>query len=113
MSTSVDIPCPKLPTIKIPSLTLLGGAELKGLLDFSLGPPTDCRLTFSLLLQLMPLVASMACLLKLLNVVGKMQDFLNAATDPPFNKLPETAKGVLDAIVELHDCIPIFVPGQL
>lgn len=113
MAVAVNIPCPKLPKIQIPSLTLLGGAELKGLVDLSLGPATDCRLTFSLLLQLMPLVASMACLLKLLNFVGKMQDFLNAATDPPFNKLPEAAKGVLEVVAELQPCIPIFVPGQL
>ena len=114
MAVAVDIPCPKLPTIaRSRASTLLGGAELKGLRRSLARSGNRLPLTFNLLLQLTPLVASMACLLKLLNFVGKIRTSLNAATDPPFNKLPEAAKGVLEAVAELQPCIPIFVPGQL
>jgi hypothetical protein len=104
--------CVKLPKIPaIPSITLLGGAELKGVLDFSQGTPTDCKLTFNLLLQLSPLLASMACLLKVLNVIGKLQDFLGAF--PNLADAATKAKPVLDAITELSMCIPALVLPQM
>jgi hypothetical protein len=109
MSDTLTIPCVELPKIDIPSISLLGGAELKGFADFSLGAPTDCKLTFNLLLQLAPLLASMACIFKIFNVFVKLEDFLNAATNPPFKDLPGTVPGVVDAIAELKKCIPI--PG--
>src|ERR1041384_4177352 len=57
---SDTIPCVKLPPLNgIPKIPLLGGAELRGLVDLSLGPPTDCRVTFSLLLQLTPFLANL------------------------------------------------------
>jgi len=109
MNDTVTVPCVKLPQIDIPSISLLGGVEIKGFADFSLGTPTDCKLTFNLLLQLAPLLASMACIFKIFNVIVKLEDFLNAATSPPFNDLPGTVPAVIDAITELKKCIPI--PG--
>jgi hypothetical protein len=104
------IALPKIP--EIPSITLLGGAELKGFVDFSQGMPTDCKVTFNLLLQLSPLLASMACLFKILNVIGKLQDFANAATDP-INKLPGAVPDLVQAIDELKDCIPALAFAQV
>jgi hypothetical protein len=108
--------CVKLPKIpKIPSITLLGGAELKGFLDFSQGTPTDCKITFNLLLQLSPLLASMACLLKMLNVIGKLKDFVDAVpsllTNP--KKIGDAVPALLDAIAELKDCIPALAIPQI
>jgi hypothetical protein len=105
--------CVELPKIpKIPSIKLLGGAEIKGVMDLSLGPPSDCRLTFSLLVQLAPLLASMACLFKILNVILKLKDFAEGATDP-LNKLPKAVPGLLEAIGELTECIPPMQIPQL
>jgi hypothetical protein len=105
--------CVELPKIpEIPSIQLLGGAELKGFLDFSLGPPNDCRITFNLLLQLAPLLASMTCLFKILNVIMKLEEFVTAAK-PPFTKLPDTIPGVLGAIADLNGCIPPLQIPQL
>jgi hypothetical protein len=112
MADGNSVPCIELPKVSIPNLTLLGGAELNGFLDFSQGTPTDCKLTFNLLLQLAPLLASMACLLKVLNVIGKLQAFVEAAK-PPFLKLPGTIPDLLAAIGELKDCIPAFAIPQM
>ena len=112
MADSKSIPCVALPTITIPNLTLLGGAELNGFVDFSQGTPTNCKLTFNLMLQLAPLLASMACLLKILNVIGKLQAFVEAAK-PPFLKLPDTIPDLLAAIADLRDCIPAFAIPQM
>jgi len=112
VADSTSIPCVELPQITIPNLTLLGGAELNGFLDFSQGTPTNCKLTFNLMLQLAPLLASMACLLKILNVIGKLQAFIEAAK-PPFLKLPDTIPDLLAAIGELSECIPLFAIPQM
>ena len=64
--------CPTIPDI--PAISLLGGAELRGFLDFSAGAPTDCKLTFNLLLQLAPLLASMACIFKILKAITALAD---------------------------------------
>lgn len=120
---TVSIPCPKLPKIpSIPSIKLVGGAELRGFLDFSQGMGTDCTLTFSLLLQLSPLLASMACLLHILGAIKaaaglaevppKVGDFLAALEKlaecfvmltPPGIAL--TIKGILELIINFLSCL--------
>lgn len=111
MTITVQTPCVKLRTLpKIPAIKLMGGAELRGFADFSMGPQTDCKLTFNLLLQLSPLLASMACLLKILNVITKLKDFAEAAKDPL--KLPGAAPNLINAIADLSGCIPPLAPIQ-
>jgi hypothetical protein len=106
--------CVELPKIPdLPSIQLLGGAELKGFLDFTQGAPTDCKITFNLLMQLSPVLVSMACLLKILNFIGTLQAFFEAAKSPPFNDFPKSAKDVLDAIADLSKCIPAFAGPQM
>src|SRR5262245_3021847 len=102
----VNIPCVDLPSIEIPNLTLIGGAELKGFLDFSAGTPTDCKLTFNLLLQLAPLLASMACLLKVLDVIGKLKSFVEAVPSVDPSKIGKTVTGLIETIDKLSGCIP-------
>jgi len=101
MNGTITIPCVELPKIpEIPGITLLGGAELKGFLDFSAGAPTDCKITFNLLLQLAPLLASMACLLKILKAITALSDGIQNPS-----KIPD----IPGAIADLAKCIPI--PG--
>jgi len=83
---------PKIPTVKLP----LGG-ELAGFADFSLGTPSDCTLTFSLLVQLSPLLASVGCLLKVLGVIGALKDFASN----PLTKGPD----LIEAIGKVAECI--------
>jgi hypothetical protein len=111
---SDSIPCIKLPKLSgVPKIPLLGGAELRGIVDLSLGPPNDCRLAFSLLVQLTPFLANLACVIKLMNVIAKIKDFANAATDP-IKKLPGAVPALVDSIEQLQGCIPFLaIPNLL
>ena len=66
--------------------------------------PTDCNLAFNLMIQVSPLLASMACLLKILNVIGSMKEFLDAF--PNVGKAAEKSVQVVDAINDLGPCLP-------
>ncbi len=97
MALEVEIPCPKLPKIpKIPSINILGMAELKGLLDFSVGSPSQCTLGINLMLQIAPLLASMTCLLKILAVFKAMESFVKSP-------LTETTE-ILEKLADLAPC---------
>jgi hypothetical protein len=107
------IPCVELPKIpQIPKIPLLGGAELRAFIDSSLGPPSDCRLTFNLLIQLAPYLGNLACFIKLMNVIAKLKDFVTAVPDPV--KLGKAVPDLVSAIEEVTKCIPIFaIPNLL
>jgi hypothetical protein len=110
---SDTIPCVTLPSLSgIPKIPLLGGAELRGIVDASRGPVTDCQVNMSLLVQLAPYLANLACVIKLMNVIAKIKDFANAATDP-INKLPGAVPALVDSINQLQGCIPFLVPLDL
>jgi hypothetical protein len=110
---SDTIPCVTLPSLSgIPKIPLLGGAELRGFVDPSLGPATDCRVNVTLLLQVAPYLANLACVIKLMNVIAKIKDFANAATDP-ITKLPGAVPALVDSINQLQGCIPFLVPLDL
>jgi hypothetical protein len=101
MNATLTMPCVELPRIpEIPAISLLGGAELRSFVDLSAGAPTDCKLTFNLLLQLAPLLASMSCIFKILNAITALAD---GVQDP--TKIPS----IPGAIADLAKCIP--VPG--
>jgi hypothetical protein len=124
VSVQVSVPCvdfPKLP--KIPKITLIGGVELNGFLDFSAGMPTDCSATFSLMQQLTPSLAGLAPILKILGVIKALADFASN----PLIKGPDliaaigeiaemfvaltpagiaiTIKGILELIINFLDCL--------
>ena len=50
------------------------GGRLQGMVDATKGIPDDCSLTFSLLLQLGPIMASIECLIKVLKLEGQIFD---------------------------------------
>lgn len=114
VALAADIPCTELKLLgDIPKIELLGGVELKAFVDLAAGPTTDCKLTMSLLIQLAPLLASMTCLFKILDVLAKLQDFANAAKTPPFKDLPGAVPALVNAIGELSKCMPPLQPLQL
>lgn len=69
-----------VPTIsfQIPSIQLPFGIEMQAVADFSKGPPAQCVMLSSLIVQLMPAMAAMAPLLKILNVFAALKNFLPA-----------------------------------
>lgn len=109
MSVNINIPCPDFPPVSADLKVTLPFGELKAFRDFSLSLPTDCNLSFNLLLQIQPLLASMACLLKILNVIASLKEFLEAFPNIP--KVAEKAGTVVTAIGDLGTCLPpgIFV----
>lgn len=104
MSATINIPCPEFPDVSADLKVTLPFGELKAFRDFTQGLPTDCTMSFNLLLQIQPLLASMACLLKILNVIGKLKGFFDAVPSPP--DMASKAVEVVTAIADLGVCLP-------
>lgn len=105
MATAVQNPCSSLGSITIPSISLPMGIELQAVADFSQGPPTNCALLTSLIVQLMPALAGLTCIFKILAVIGALEKFIKG----PVN--PANAVGVLGAIGDMSECLSIVLPG--
>jgi hypothetical protein len=104
MSATINIPCPEFPDVSADLKVTLPFGELKAFRDFTQGLPTDCTMSFNLLLQIQPLLASMACLLKVLNVIGKLKGFFDAGPDP--FEMAKKAGEVATAIADVGTCLP-------
>ncbi len=79
------------------------GIELQAVADLSKGPPTDCALLHNLIVQLMPTLAGLNCILKILNVIGALEGFLTAFPNPV--AVASKAGDVLAAIGDMSDCL--------
>jgi hypothetical protein len=109
----------QLPSISgnIPSLPLPmgGGAEIQGVADFTGGVPTDCKMQFSLVVQLAPIMASMKCLFDVLGVLStilgvvKGIDVSNPLAIP--GKLATAIPKIAQALEKLVPCIGMALPG--
>ena len=104
MSTNISVPCPEFPPVSADLKVTLPFGELKAFRDFTLSLPTDCNLSFNLLLQIQPLLASMACMLKILNVIAAMKEFFEAF--PDLLKVGAKAGDMVKAITDLGVCLP-------
>jgi hypothetical protein len=96
------------------SIFLPNGAELPALTDISKGAPTDCSLSFSLILQLAPFLASIECLLKVLSLLKPLVDIIGALTSvPPKVPGPSTITDFAKAGVEVVQCFTdMLIPGK-
>jgi hypothetical protein len=105
----VDI-CAKLAEVgEDLKVTLPFGGEIKALRDFTKGIPDNCSLNFGLLLQIPPLLGSLECFIRVMQVIGKLGEFMSAFA-PPIPDLPKAAKAsveVVEAIAKVLPCIPI------
>lgn len=81
------------------------GIELQAVADFSKGPPTNCALLQNLMVQLMPALAGLTCIFKILGVIAALEKFMQN----PVN--PSSATGVLTAIGDMGECITSIIPG--
>ena len=99
----VDMPCISVSKPEPLTVSLPFGGELRSMIDISQGPPTDCALAHSLMIQLTPMLASFACVFKVLGVIGAMKDFVSN----PLN--PSNAGKLLDAIDGMAGCLDIVL----
>jgi hypothetical protein len=111
MADTQKPPCVPFPQAKTIAIPLPFGSELRSITDISKGPPTDCALAHSLMLQLSPMLASMQCLLKILKVFAVLKEILDSANpvtlvDGLLGKLPP-------ALADLLGCFLIFDPCEL
>jgi hypothetical protein len=98
--SQVQLPMPSPLKITLPT-----GGTLSAFSDLSKGIPSDCSLTFSLMLQIAPFLASIECLLKVLGLIGPLIEFVKAVPDPI--KLGSTVPKFLQAAEKLMPCIAV------
>jgi hypothetical protein len=99
----VSLPKPSPLTVRLP-----GGGTLSAFSDLSKGLPTDCALTFSLLGQIGPFLASIECLVKLLALVKPLIDVVKAVPDP--TKLATAVPQFLAKTGPVLECVVAFTP---
>lgn len=103
-----DITLPQAGSLKV---QLPSGGSLQAFADISKGIPTDCSMTFSLMLQIAPLLASMECLIKILKLIKPLIDVVNSLGPPPdVIKLPKAVVDFGKAAVDLLPCLAIPTP---
>jgi hypothetical protein len=83
------LPCVEVKKPEPLTVSLPFGGELRSMIDISQGPPSDCALAHSLMLQLTPMLAGFACVLnatnagKVLDSIENMSDCLDIVLKPP------------------------------
>jgi hypothetical protein len=107
----IDLSLPKAGAL---SVQLPTGGALKAFADISKGIPTDCSMTFSLMLQIAPLLASMECLLKILKLIKPLIDVVGSLGPPPDPiKLPKAIVEFMKAAEAIIPCLLIPTPAAL
>jgi len=102
----IQLPPPTPITVNLP-----GGGTLTSFSDLSKGIPTDCAMTFSLLLQIAPFLASIECLVKVLKLVTTVVDVLKSATNPI--ALVSAIPKIIQAAEPVLACALSFTPAGL
>lgn len=110
----LDIGLPKPGSV---SVTLPSGGKIKGIADITKGIPTDCSLTFSLMLQLAPFMANLECFIKLLKLIEPLIEVIKGLPFPPveaIKKFAEAVPPVVECITALTFAgIPLFIKDIL
>ena len=87
--------------------TPFGGAKLQAICDATKAIPDDCAVTFSILLQLPPLMAPLGCFLKILGLMKPLMDFVSAV--PNLVKNPgQVVSAVGELVPAIADVVKCF-----
>jgi hypothetical protein len=100
----IRLPQPKPLKIQLPT-----GGSLSAVSDIARGIPNDCSLSFNLLAQLGPFLASIECLLKVLKLLKPLIDIVNGLPVPPVKAIQKFAK----AAVDLAPCLLVPTPANM
>lgn len=90
------------------TLTLPTGGALKVPADLGSNIPNDCSVSFSMMLQLQPILASMDCILKILKLLKPLSE---AITSPP--PTPGLIKDIVNAVADLAPCFLMVTPAGI
>jgi hypothetical protein len=94
---------PKKMTVHLPS-----GAAFTSLSNIGQNIPNDCSLTFSLMMQIMPMMASMECVLKILKLLKPLSDAVTS-----FPPSPKIVKDIATAVADLAPCFLMLTPAGM
>jgi hypothetical protein len=106
----LELPDCKLLSLPKPvpaKLRLPGGGQLSAFTDISKGIPTDCTMSFSLVMQLAPMLASIECLVKVLGLLKPLIDIISGLPAPPG---PQVLLDFGKAAEKVMGCITAFTP---
>jgi hypothetical protein len=91
------------------SITLPTGGTISAFSDISKGIPTDCAMTFSLMIQIAPLLASMECLLKVLKLLKPLIEVIKGLPIPS----PSVIEEFIKAATDLVPCLLVPTPAAI
>ena len=97
-----------LPEPKQLTITLPTGGTLTSLANIGQNIPNDCSLTFSLMLQIAPLMAASACVLKILKLLKPLSDAVTS-----FPPSPKLVKDIVEAVADLAPCFLQLTPAGM
>lgn len=102
----------RLPMPEPLKITLPTGGSIQALADLSKGVPSDCSLTFSLMLQISPFLAAIDCPLKMLKLLKPLVDIITGLSKvPPSPPGPDVIKEFTDAALALAPCFLAATPA--
>jgi len=103
----ICIPVPKPGKVE---LSMPMGGRIQGIVDATKAIPNDCSLSFSLILQLQPILVNLDCLFKIVKVVEPMMNVVTglAAVPPDAPKIAEAVPKLIKAVPPLVECIAQF-----
>ncbi|HWG95759.1 MAG TPA: hypothetical protein VN647_01645 [Nitrospira sp.] len=104
----------KLPGPKPVKVTLPTGGSIQAFADISKGIPTDCSMSFNLMVQLAPFLAASDCLLKLLGIIAPLIDVVKGLGPPPDPiKLGGAIPKFIKAAEKLAPCLLVVTGAPL
>lgn len=102
------------------SLCLPFGGAMQSIVDVTAKIPDDCAVTFSILLQLPPLMASLGCFIKLLGLAKPLLELVQALPGLNPGKIAAAVPDLVTALVDIVSCftglitnIPKFIRDLL
>lgn len=105
LAQPVCIPLPKPGKAK---LTLPTGGSLSAIADVTKGIPDDCSMSFSLVLQLGPILANLDCLMKVVKVIDPLVKVVTKLSNGDVPGALGAMGALTTAVTPLVDCITNF-----
>jgi hypothetical protein len=96
-----------LPKAEPLQLRLPSGMTIQAINDLSKAMPTDCSMSFSMMLQMAPFLAAIDCPLKILGLVKPLIDIVDGLPMPPPEAIAEFGK----AAVKVAECFVALTPA--